>query len=84
MKTMCPPGYYHNELVVAHALGHMLYMTGLTQHHVPKCMNCHKAIAVITGRAYCLYDYILCTFSINKRKMWEDFLKASKTSFSKK
>ena len=29
-----------------------------TVHHVPKSMSCHKAIAVITGRAYCFHDYI--------------------------
>ena len=22
MKTMCPPGYYHNGFVATHALGH--------------------------------------------------------------
>ena len=27
-------------------------------HHVPKCMNCHKAIVLITGRAHCFHDYI--------------------------
>ena len=27
-------------------------------HHVPKCMSCHKAIVVITGRAHCFHDYI--------------------------
>ena len=25
-------------------------------HHVPKCMNCYKAIVVITGRAHCFHD----------------------------
>ena len=25
---------------------------------VPKCMSCHKAIVVITGRAHCFHDYI--------------------------
>ena len=25
VKTMCPPGYYHNGSVAAHALGHMMY-----------------------------------------------------------
>ena len=44
MKTMCLPGYHHNGFVATHALGHM------TVHHVPKCMSCHKAIAVITGK----------------------------------
>ena len=46
MKTMCPPGYHHNGFVATHA------------HHVPKCMSCHKAIVVITGRAHCFHDYI--------------------------
>ena len=47
MKTMCPPGYHHNGFVATHALG-----------HVPKCMSCHKAIVVITGRAHCFHDCI--------------------------
>ena len=25
---------------------------------MPKCMSCHKAIVVITGRAYCFHDNI--------------------------
>ena len=24
MKTVCPPGYHHNDFVVAHALGHRI------------------------------------------------------------
>ena len=34
---------------------------GQTVHHVPKCMSCHKAIVVITGRAHCFHDYIYIT-----------------------
>ena len=31
-----------------------------TVHHVTKCMSCHKAIVVITGRAHCnMITYIL-------------------------
>ena len=56
MKTMCSPGYHHNGFVVTHALGHMMY--GCAHHHVPKCMSCHKAIVVITGRAHFFHDYI--------------------------
>ena len=26
MKTMCPPGYHHNDFVATHALGHMMYV----------------------------------------------------------
>ena len=47
MKTMCPPGYHHKSFVATQ-----------TVHHVPKCMSCHKAIVVITGRAHCFYDNI--------------------------
>ena len=45
MKTMSPPGYHHNGFVATHA-------------HVPKCMSCHKAIVVITGKAHCFHDNI--------------------------
>ena len=48
MKTMCPPGYHRNGFVT-------------NVHHVPKCMSCHKAIVVITGRVYCFHDYIYIT-----------------------
>ena len=62
MKTMCLPGYHHNGFVVTHALGHMMYGTSCTTvHHVPKCVTCHKAIVVITGRAHCFHDYIYIT-----------------------
>ena len=30
----------------------------VTVHHVPKCMGCHKAIVVITGRAHCFHGCI--------------------------
>ena len=29
-----------------------------TVHHVPKCMSCHRAIVVITGRAHSFHDCI--------------------------
>ena len=48
-----------------HSLVHW-YQQCLTVHHVPKCMSCHRAIVVITGRAYCFHNciYILrpCCF----------------------
>ena len=50
MKTMCPPGYHDNGFAATHALGHMIYD--------PKCMSCHTAIVVITGRAHGFDDYI--------------------------
>ena len=58
MKTMCPPGYYHNGFVSTHALGHMMYGYTLL---VTKCISCHKAIVVITGRAHCFHDCIYST-----------------------
>ena len=27
-------------------------------YNAPKCMSCHKAIVVITGRAHCFHDYM--------------------------
>ena len=59
MKTICPPGYHHNRYVATHALGYMMYgYIMITVHHVPKCMNYHKAIVVTTRRAYCFHDCI--------------------------
>ena len=54
MKTMCPPGYHHNG-----SLWQLMHLGTCTSvHHVPKCMSCHKAIVVITGRAHCFHDCI--------------------------
>ena len=46
----------------------------LTVHHVPKCMSCHKAIVVITGRAHCFHDNIyiyiyMCVSTLKKKKL---------------
>ena len=57
MKTMCPRSYHHDGFVATHALRHMMYGWA-TVHHVPKCMSCHKAIVVITGREHYFHDYI--------------------------
>ena len=48
MKTMCPPGYHHNGFVATH----------VPKTSLPKCMSCHKAIVVITGRVHCFHDCI--------------------------
>ena len=48
------------------------YQQCVTVHHVPKCMSCHKAILVITGRTHCLHDYtyILClSWSCEKNRI---------------
>ena len=47
-------------LLVEHSLVHWYQQCG-TVHHVPKCMSCHKANMVITGRAHCFHDYIYIT-----------------------
>ena len=26
MKTMCPPGYHHNDVMATHVLGHMMHL----------------------------------------------------------
>ena len=41
-----------------------------TVHHVPKCMSCHKAIVVITGRAHCFYDNITYIIYIYTSQIW--------------
>ena len=61
IRTMCPPGYYHNGFVATNALGHMMFGSS-TIHHVPKCMSCHKATAVIPGKGTlfsCFHIYTL-------------------------
>ena len=45
MKTRSPPGYRHNDFLATHALGHMMSNV-ITIHHVPKCIICHRAIAL--------------------------------------
>ena len=47
-------------LLVEHSLVHWYQQCG-SIHHVPKCMSCHKAIVVITGRAHCFHDNIYIT-----------------------
>ena len=47
-------------LLVEHSLVHW-YQQCVTVHHLPKCMSCHKATVVITGRALCFHDYIYIT-----------------------
>ena len=37
------------------------YQQCVTVHHVLKCLSCHKAIVVITGRVHCFYDCIHIT-----------------------
>ena len=40
----------------------------LTIHQVSKCMSCHKAIVLITGRAHSCHDWIYIYIYINVRK----------------
>ena len=54
--------------MISHALGHIMY--GLCYwylwnvHHLPKCIICHKAIVMITGRTHCFRNYM------PRRKPW--------------
>ena len=49
-------------LLVEHSLVYW-YQQCVTVHHVPKCMTCHRATVVMTGRAHrfhdCMYIYII-------------------------
>ena len=54
MKTMCPSRLSPQWLCGNSCICGIV----ATVHHVPKCMSCHKAIVVITGRAHCFHDYI--------------------------
>ena len=36
MKTMCSPGYHHNDFVAIHALGHMMYGSCTQVHELPQ------------------------------------------------
>ena len=48
------------------------YQQCVTLKNAPKCMSCHKAIVMVTGRAHCFHDYIityiLCTSYF--REIW--------------
>ena len=49
-----------------------IYQQCVTVHHVPKCMSCHKAIVVITGKAHFFHDFIYIlsqVFLISYRKL---------------
>ena len=46
-------------------------------HHVPKCMSCHKAIVVITGRAHCFHDNIYIHICIYMYMYTHIFIKES-------
>ena len=55
----------------------------VTVHHVRKCMSCHKAIAVITGRAHCFHDcrYILYQFESHLYMCWINKKNSFKNTF---
>ena len=44
-------------LLVEHSLVHW-YQQCVTVHQMPKCINCHKAIVVITRRAHSFHDCV--------------------------
>ena len=41
-----------------------------TVHNVPKCMSCHKAIVVITGRVHCFFDCIYILHPSHLCEIW--------------
>ena len=43
--------------------------TWATVNHVPKCISCHKAIVVITGRTHCFHDCIYITLILLLRDL---------------
>ena len=51
LSWLSPQSLCGNSCTLGHDVHHV--------HHVPKCMSCHKAIVVITGRAHCFHD---CTY----------------------
>ena len=54
MKAMCQCAL---SVVTTMALWQLMHLC-TTVHHVPKCMNCYKAILVIPRRAHCFHDCI--------------------------
>ena len=54
-------------LLMEHSLVHLYKHCG-TVHPVPKCMSCHKAIVVITGRAHCFHD---CIYIMLNLLLWD-------------
>ena len=66
MKTICPPGYYHNDSVETLAPGHLMYgclscHRVVTWNEVPRCMSCPRDIVMINRRAHCFHDYVYIT-----------------------
>ena len=49
--------YYVPSLALEHSLVHW-YQQCVTVYPVPKCMRCHKAIVMITGKAHCFHYYM--------------------------
>ena len=67
---MCPPGYHQNGFVATHAFGH-------------KCMNCHKAIVVITGSGHCFVDCILYIYKLKGIELVRTRISLEILSFTK-
>ena len=44
MKTMCPPGYHHNDIVATHALGHMMSCAQVHEFPQSYCGDNHEGI----------------------------------------
>ena len=64
----CSTSYVKDVILVEHSLLVYWYQQCVTIHHVPKCMCCHKAILVKTGRLHYFHDciYVHLCFYLKK------------------
>ena len=49
MKTMCPPGYHHNDFVATHSLGHMMYAVRCTVHMMSTLCVVDHLLTTVSG-----------------------------------
>ena len=62
-KTMCPPGYHHNDFVATHALGHMMYVSyththSLTHTHTHTHIYIYIYVCIYIRLYIYIYIYI--------------------------
>ena len=76
MKTMCLPGYHHNDFVVTHVLGLMMYGTSFGQvHELPQRHCGDKQEATL----FFIYIYI---YGIHHwRILWSSYRKLAWVGF---
>ena len=67
-SRLSPQWLSGNSCTWVHDVRSMMYGLSCVVHHVPKCMSCHKAIVVITGRAHCFHD---CMYIMPILLLWD-------------